>query len=185
MENSASFMPFSGSYKAASFGDAFQKLLNSETLKNSLSHGGPAENLLNFATGSPLVFSDEKGTATLMPGNLNIQGKNLNFGINAPSRRLDVGYTNNKGNFNVNAYAGLGSKFMPDTNVGVNFRFGTPGYAPLVPDQITIEENVIAPFSRMLNEKQNVENTISPARAYAEDQTKLYMQNNPYYYRSR
>ena len=147
-------MPFSGSYKAASFGDAFQKLLNSETLKNSLSHGGPAENLLNF-------------------------------GINAPSRRLDVGYTNNKGNFNVNAYAGLGSKFMPDTNVGVNFRFGTPGYAPLVPDQITIEENVIAPFSRMLNEKQNVENTISPARAYAEDQTKLYMQNNPYYYRSR
>ena len=185
MENPSSLIPFSGSYKAASFGDAFQKLLNSETLKNSLSHIGPAENILNFATGSPVILSDENTTATIMPGNLNIQGKNLSFGINAPFRRLDVGYKDDKGNFNINAYAGLGSRFMPDTNVGVDFSFGSPTYAPLAPDQITIEENITVPFSRLLNPGQKLENSLSPARAYAENQTKLYTQNNPYYYRLR
>lgn len=185
MENFSSLIPFSGSYKATSFGDAFQKLLNSETFKNSLSHIGPAENLLNFATGSPVILSGEEGAATFMPGSLNLQGKNLSFGINTPSRRLNVGYKNDEGNFNINAYAGLGSQFIPDTTVGFDFRFGSPVYEPLAPDQITIEENITVPFSRLLNQKQNLENFISPAQAYAEDQTKLYMQNNPHYYRLR
>lgn len=185
MENLNSLSSLSGSYKASSFGDAFQKLLNSESLKNALSHTEPVENILNFATGSPVVFSDGEGVATFVPGGLNVQGRNLNFGINAPSRRIEIGYQNNKGNFDINAYAGLGSQLMPDTTVGVDFRLGSQSFSPLVPNQITIEEDIAVPFSRLLNERQKLGSSISPARAYADDQTKLYMQNNPEYYRLR
>ena len=123
MEQS-SLIPLDGSYKATSFGNAFQQLLNSRTLKDALRHGGPGAQLMNFATGSPISVSDGEGVASITPGGLNLRGKNLSFGVEAPTRKLNFEYQNNEGNFNVNAYAELGPKEMPNNAFGIDFRIG-------------------------------------------------------------
>lgn len=184
MEQS-SLMPLGGSYKATSFGNAFQQLLNSETLKNALRHGGPGAELMNFATGSPVFISDGEGVATITPGGLNLQGKNLSFGVEAPARRLNFGYQNDKRNFDVNAYAELGPKEMPNNAFGIDFRVGKQSYPPYIPAQTPIKEDITIPFARLLNEKQTAKNLNSPARIFADQQTKTYIEKNPYYYRSK
>lgn len=189
MEQS-SLIPLGGSYKATSFGNAFQQLLNSETLKNALRHGGlrhggPGAELMNFATGSPVFVSDGEGVATITPGGLDIRGKNLSFGVEAPARRLSFGYQNNKGNFDVNAYAELGPKEMPNNAFGIDFRIGRQSYPPYIPTQTPIREDITIPFARLLNEKQTENNLNSPARIFADQQTKTYIEKNPYYYRSK
>jgi len=189
MEQS-SLIPLGESYKVTSFGNAFQQLLNSERLKaaansNALKHGGPGAKLMNFATGSPISFLDGERVAAITPGGLDIRGKNLSFGVEAPARKLSFGYQNNKGNFDVNAYAELGPKEMPNNAFGIDFRIGRQSYPPYIPTQTPIREDITIPFARLLNEKQTARNLNSPARIFADQQTKTYIEKNPYYYRSK
>ena len=189
MEQS-SLIPLGGSYKLTSFGNAFQQLLNSKSLKvaaesNALKHDGPGAKLINFVTGSPVSFLDDEGVATITPSGLDIRGKNLSFGVEAPARRLNIGYQNNKGNFDVNAYAELGPKSMPNNAFGIDFRIGKQSYPPYIPAQTPIKEDITIPFARLLNEKQTSKNLNSPARIFADQQTKTYIEKNPYYYRSK
>ena len=195
-----------GAQPKRNFADAYRQ--GADVFKQKLTQGelgpmfGPAQGLLQFATGQGITVGDESGTATISPGGgFNLAGKYNEYTINPFMRQVGANFINPEGNFSVGGSFGLGPQGFYDPRAELNFQVGgfnqqpvkqqtkTPQewINPLTGDKIIIENGYARriPYASRQNEKQNLENTISPARAYAEEQTKLYMQNNPYYDRFR
>ena len=169
-----------GAQPKRNLADAYRQ--GADVFKQKLTQGelgpmfGPAQGLLQFATGQGITVGDESGTATISPGGgFSLAGKYNEFTVDPFMRQVGANFINPEGNFSVGGSVGMGPQGFYDPRAKLKFQLGGFNQQPMMPlEQIQIqglpEEDLQSPM-------------VSPARALEMQQTQRYQQENPYYYR--
>tara|TARA_X000001388_G_scaffold57450_2_gene42708 strand:+ start:687 stop:1295 length:609 start_codon:yes stop_codon:yes gene_type:complete len=131
--------------------DAYRQ--GADVFKQKLTQGelgpmfGPAQGLLQFATGQGITVGDESGTATISPGGgFNLAGKYNEFTINPFMRQVGANFTNPDSNFSVGGSIGMGPQGFYDPRAELNFQVGGFNQQP-VKQQIKTPQEKINPLT--------------------------------------
>lgn len=127
--------------------DAYRQ--GADVFKQKLTQGelgpmfGPAQGLLQFATGQGITVGDESGTATISPGGgFSLAGKYNEFTINPFMRQVGANFINPDGNFSVGGSVGMGPQGFYDPRAELNFQVGGLNQQPVKQQIKTPQENI-------------------------------------------
>lgn len=131
--------------------DAYRQ--GADVFKQKLTQGelgpmfGPAQGLLQFATGQGITVGDESGTATISPGGgFSLAGKYNEFTINPFMRQVGANFINPDGNFSVGGSVGMGPQGFYDPRAELNFQVGGFNQQP-AKQQIKTPQEKINPLT--------------------------------------
>lgn len=141
------FPVFMGARPKRTLADAYRQGAN--VFKQKLIQGeldpmfGPAEGLLQFATGQGIKVGDESGTATISPGGgFSLAGKYNEFTVDPFMRQVGANFINPEGNFSVGGSVGMGPQGFYDPRAELNFQVGGFNQQPVKQEIKTPQENI-------------------------------------------